>query len=178
VTFWICTPIPLKPPFSDATCDPAHKGMKGGLRGDVGHTKGLCVQCGFDTNHSHPLASITSDKTHSRKLFRDYGLCILDPRSVELATQLRLLDNHESVSDYLKHMKYPPLGKIIKPDEVEEPLYFRDMTNKIMHSSAIEWNLSDADNPIIICHSPDRARWVRAEIELSRLAFYCGGMIS
>jgi hypothetical protein len=97
---------------------------------------------------------------------------------LELATQLRLLDNHENVSDYLKKMNYPPLGKVIKQDGSEEPLYFRDMTNKTMHSSAIAWNLSDPNRPIIICDSPDPPRWVRANIELSILAFYCGGMIS
>ena len=97
---------------------------------------------------------------------------------LELATQLRLLDDHEKVSHYLKQMEYPPFGKVITQSGSEEPLYFRDMTNKIMHSSSIEWKLTDPDNPIIICHSPDLARWVRAEIELSRLAFHCGAMMS
>ena len=97
---------------------------------------------------------------------------------LELATQFRLLDNHHNISDYLKQMQYPPFGKVIKQDGTEEPLYFRDMTNKIMHSSAIEWELSDSDSPIIICHSPDRPRWLRAEIQISHLAFHCGGLMS
>jgi hypothetical protein len=97
---------------------------------------------------------------------------------LELATQLRLLDNDENLSEYHQKMNYPELGKVIKQGEVEEPLYFRDMTNKIMHSSAISWNLSDTDSPIIVCHSPDPPRWVRAEIQLSVLAYYCGGMMS
>ena len=53
-----------------------------------------------------------------------------------------------------------------------------DMTNKIMHSRAIEWRFVDPDKPIIVCHSPDLPRWIRAEIEITELAFYCGGMMS
>jgi hypothetical protein len=78
----------------------------------------------------------------------------------------------------LKQTNYPPFGQVIKQDALEEPLYFRDMTNKIMHSSAIEWQLSDSDNPIIICHSPDPPRWLRAEIQLLHLAAHCGGLMS
>lgn len=97
---------------------------------------------------------------------------------LELATQLRLLDDHEHLSDYYKEAEYGSLGKVIKQEGTEEPLYFRDMTNKVVHSSTIEWKLSDPDNPIVICHSPDPPRWLRAEIQLSRLAHYCGTMMS
>jgi hypothetical protein len=97
---------------------------------------------------------------------------------LEFATQFRLLDDRHKISDYFKQTKYPPFGKVTKQDGTEEPLYFRDMTNKIMHSSAIEWELSDPDNPIIICHSPDPPRWLRVEIQISHLAFYCGGLMS
>jgi hypothetical protein len=97
---------------------------------------------------------------------------------LELATQLRRLDNHHNLSDLLRQLKRPPFGKVIKEDGTEEPLYFRDMTNKMMHSSSIEWQLADSDNPIIICHSPDPTRWVKAEIQISHLAFHCGGMMS
>jgi hypothetical protein len=97
---------------------------------------------------------------------------------LELATQLRLLDDHEKLSDYYKEAESGPLGKVATQDGTNEPLYFRDMTNKVVHSSAIEWKLSDPDNPIVICHSPDPPRWLRAEIRLRRLAFYCGGLMS
>ena len=36
----------------------------------------------------------------------------------------------------------------------------------------------DHDGPIIICHSDDPARWMRAEIKISSIAFYCGGLQS
>jgi hypothetical protein len=97
---------------------------------------------------------------------------------LEFATQFRLLDDHHKLSDYFKQTKYPPLGKVTKQDRTEEPLYFRDMTNKIMHSSKIEWKLFNTKKPAIICHSPDPTRWVSAEIEIPVLAFYCGGLMS
>jgi hypothetical protein len=97
---------------------------------------------------------------------------------LELATQFRLLDNHHNLSDFFKQIKYPPLGRVAKLDGTEEPLYFRDMTNKIMHSSAIEWELFNSDNPVIICHSPDSTRWLKAKIQIPELAFYCGRLMS
>jgi hypothetical protein len=95
---------------------------------------------------------------------------------LELATQLRLLDDHENLSEDYKQYESRPLGKVVKQDGTEEPLYFRDMTNKVVHSSTIEWKLSDPDDPIVVCHSSDPPRWLRAEIQLSRLAVYCGGL--
>ena len=97
---------------------------------------------------------------------------------LELATQLRLLDDHEKLSDYYRQVGHGSLGNVVKQDGIEEPLYFRDMINKVVHSSTIEWKLSDPDNPIVICHSPDPPRWLRAQIQLSRLAGYCGMMMS
>jgi hypothetical protein len=97
---------------------------------------------------------------------------------LEFATQFRLLDDHYNIAEYSKQMEYPPFGRVIKKGGCEESLYFRDMTNKIMHSSAIKWEFSNQDDPMIICHSPEPTRWVRAEIQISRLAFYCGGLMS
>ena len=75
-------------------------------------------------------------------------------------------------------MRTPSFGKLFKKDGTKEELYFRDMTNKIMHSSGIEWNFSNADSPIVVCHSDDPERWMRAEIKISRLAAFCGNIIS
>jgi hypothetical protein len=35
-----------------------------------------------------------------------------------------------------------------------------------MHAEKFEWQFLDADNPTVICHSNDRARWISAEINL------------
>jgi len=99
---------------------------------------------------------------------------------LELATQFRLLDDHHKFGNYFKNTDKPALGKIIKQDGTEEPLYFRDMTNKILHSASIGWNFSDSDRPIVICQALDseKKRWLRAEIELYHFGWLCGGLMS
>ena len=97
---------------------------------------------------------------------------------LELATQLRLLDDHEDLSGYLRDDDHRGFGKVVKQDGSEETLYLRDMTNKVMHSASIEWKLDDPDNPVIVCNSDDDKRWVRAEIELRRLAAFIGMLMS
>jgi hypothetical protein len=97
---------------------------------------------------------------------------------LELALQLRFIDDKEHVSDYFKQTNAHPLGKVIKQDSTEENLYFRDLTNKILHSSGIEWSFLDAANPAIVCQSDEPARWVRAEIQLFHLAGLCGRFMS
>src|SRR5205807_4827729 len=84
---------------------------------------------------------------------------------LEFATQLRILDDKEALSEYLRETKHQSnFGKVIKPDGTEGALYLRDLTNKILHSSGIDWNVTDRDNPMLICHSADPSRWQRAEV--------------
>jgi len=97
---------------------------------------------------------------------------------LELTTQLRLLDDYEDISGYLREEGRQAFGKVVKQDGSEEPLYLRDMTNKVIHSASIEWQLADPENPLVVCHSNDTKRWLRAEIQLLRLAAFCGQLIS
>jgi len=100
---------------------------------------------------------------------------------IEIAILLRLLDDKERLNVYFKATKKPPLGKVIMEDGAEEPLHFRDMTNKIVHSTGIQWDFSDPDNPIFICvcDDPDpKWKWKRAEIPIIDFAFYCGGIMA
>jgi hypothetical protein len=97
---------------------------------------------------------------------------------LELATQLRLLDDHEDIASYLREENHRGFGKVVNQAGIEETLYLRDMTNKIMHSASIEWKLDDPDNPVVVCHSDDLNRWLRAEIELRRLAGFVGMLMS
>jgi hypothetical protein len=97
---------------------------------------------------------------------------------LELALQLRLIDDKENLSSYFKQTNRQPLGRIIKKEGVDEELHFRDLTNRILHSSGIEWSFDDPDNPVLICHSDEPERWVKAEIPLLNLAALCGGFMS
>jgi hypothetical protein len=96
---------------------------------------------------------------------------------LELATQLRLLDNEQQLSAYLKEVNSSPFGKVFKQEGVEEDLFLRDLTNKIVHALRIEWDASDPEDAKIICHADDQERWLRAEISLPRLAAFCGGLM-
>jgi hypothetical protein len=98
---------------------------------------------------------------------------------LELALQLRLIDDREHLTEYFKTTdEHQRVGKIIKQDGTEDKLRFRDLTNKILHSSVIEWGFDDPDNPVIICHSDEPGRWVKAEIPVLRLAALCAGFMS
>jgi hypothetical protein len=97
---------------------------------------------------------------------------------LELGILLRVLDDEQRLTDYLRQTKFSPLGRVFKEEGAEEPLYFRDLTNKLVHSTHFTWNLKDEMEPKLVCHSPDKERWVRAEIEMVALAAFCGMLMS
>ncbi|MGD0562693.1 MAG: hypothetical protein ABSA66_06330 [Roseiarcus sp.] len=92
-----------------------------------------------------------------------------DRALLEMATQLRVLDDAEQLNYYLKQTKSHALGKVVQEDGSEKDLHFRDLTNKIMHAEKFEWVLSVPDHPKVICHSNDAARWKTAEVDLAAL---------
>ena len=97
---------------------------------------------------------------------------------IELATFMRLLDDREQVSDYLRTQKAPSLGRVVKQGQPDEELYLRDLTNKIVHASNFEWDFSDLEAPKLICVSQKPERWGRAEINVVTLAAICGQLMS
>jgi hypothetical protein len=98
---------------------------------------------------------------------------------IEIAILLRLLDDKERLNEYFKAVKKEPIGKFITQNDTEKPLFIRDMTNKIVHSSGLKWNFSDPDNPIVICLCNDiKSEWKRAEISMIDFAYYCGGFMA
>lgn len=92
-----------------------------------------------------------------------------DRALLEMATQLRILDDREQIAGSIQTV----FGKVVK-EEQEEPLYFRDMTNKIVHAAKFEWDFKDPQAPIIHTYSPDPTRWVRAELEVISLLHLSG----
>jgi hypothetical protein len=70
------------------------------------------------------------------------------------------------------------LGRVMKLGGAEEPLYLRDLTNKIAHASSFDWDFSAAGNPKLVCQSDQPERWVRAEVRLVALADFCGRLMS
>lgn len=96
---------------------------------------------------------------------------------LELGVQLRVLDDAEELAEYFKQLGSPTLGMLTKSDDTEEALYFRDCTNKILHSKGFRWVLDDTSSPIVIAESANKSRWKEAQIELCRLAGVVGQMM-
>jgi hypothetical protein len=100
-----------------------------------------------------------------------------DRALLEMATQLRVLDDAEKLNDYLKEVGAMPFGKIVQGDGSETDLHFRDMTNKILHAQRFEWDLSNVKDPFVICHSQDVGRWRFARISLVRMMALVGQLM-
>jgi hypothetical protein len=99
--------------------------------------------------------------------------------SIELAAFLRLLDDAENITGFLKlnpdrNRGVTDFGRVFKQDGSEAPLYFRQMTNKIVHAKDWQWDLHLPEWPKLICVSDEPKRWTKAEIEIQSLAALVG----
>jgi hypothetical protein len=92
---------------------------------------------------------------------------------IELAACLRLLDDKEDLSVRQK-LAQGQFGRVFKKDRSEEPLYLRDLTNKIVHAKEWKWDTSIPNEPKLVCVSNNPDRWFAAEIEIEALAAFCG----
>jgi hypothetical protein len=61
-----------------------------------------------------------------------------DRALLEMATQLRVLDDAEDLSAYFKASGKQPLGTVTQEDGSTTDMHFRDMTNKIMHAASFQ----------------------------------------
>ncbi len=97
----------------------------------------------------------------------------------ELAHYLRMLDDEERITKFFEGTgSATNCGILLTKDREAKELPLREVANKIIHSSRIEWNLERDPDPAIICHSRDGEKWVRAEIDLVALSFACGRLAS
>jgi len=94
---------------------------------------------------------------------------------IELAAYLRLLDDslNRQLSGVFARQKF---GRIAKKDGSEEPLFLRDLTNKIVHAKEWKWDTSAPNEPKLICLSNDPDRWLAAEVDINAFAVFCGGL--
>jgi hypothetical protein len=98
---------------------------------------------------------------------------------LELALFLRMVDDEEELSAYYaKVNKVPNCGKLIMKDGTEKLLPFREAANKVIHASRLEWKFSKNEDPVLICHTRDEEKWLRAEVEVVALAAVCGTLTS
>ena len=96
---------------------------------------------------------------------------------LELALFLRLLDDEEGLTAYLKETGEPSLGSYTRSDGSTAPLKLRQVANKIIHSAGLEWDFKDPSNPVLISNPKEAERWMRAEIDVVGLAGFCGRLM-
>ena len=97
---------------------------------------------------------------------------------VELATFIRMLDDDENIADFLRQTGSHSFGRVLKKDQPDEPLYLRDLTNKIIHAHHLEWDFAAAEAPKLVCISRQPERWLKAEAEVVAIAAFCGQLMA
>lgn len=130
---------------------------------------------------AQPLAIARLDKQFSgewkylRKTIDNLAEVRADRALLEMATQLRVLDDAEGVNDYLRKVGNPTLGTVTQADGRLTDLHFRDMTNKVMHAARFEWKFGE--DASVVCHSGDAERWQSADIQIQRLMALVGQLM-
>jgi hypothetical protein len=113
------------------------------------------------------------------KALFDYSQERADKAFIELALFLRMIDDEWAISKYHTTTKnIPDCGKLVMKDGSEKKLTFREVSNKIIHSSQLEWELSNPPNLFFRCKSRDEEKWLFADIDLIAFAGVCGNLIS
>jgi hypothetical protein len=98
---------------------------------------------------------------------------------LELALVLRILDDELNFSEYEAQAGHPhDCGKLILKDGTEKALPFREVANKVIHASGLTWDFEKTPDPLMICHSRDEEKWLRAEVNIVSLAAVCGMFMS
>lgn len=98
---------------------------------------------------------------------------------LELALVLRILDDELNVSEYEAQTgHFHDCGKLMLKDGTEEVLPFREVANKVIHASGLTWDFERTSDPLLICHSRDKEKWLRAEVDIIGLAAVCGMFMS
>jgi hypothetical protein len=98
---------------------------------------------------------------------------------MKLALFLRIVDDEENISAYHTAIKrVPNCGKLIMKNGSKKALPFREVANKIIHSSRLEWRFPKNRKPQLVCHARDKEKWLRAEVDLVEVAAVCGMLAS
>jgi hypothetical protein len=96
----------------------------------------------------------------------------------ELAMFLRILDDDQDISGYDAQLPGRDYGRLIAEGKPDKVLSLRDVPNKIIHASKLEWDFSDEMRPLLICHGRESEKWVRAEVKIIAVAALCGQLMS
>ncbi len=129
--------------------------------------------------HPEPKAPLNGHWKYLRKALYSMSQERAEKACMELGLFIRMLDDREDVSGWLKQLTPPwDFGRLVTKAGPEKRLMMHDVANKIIHASALDWDLSDTMRPLLICESKETERWVRAEIDIVTLAAFCGTLMS
>jgi hypothetical protein len=99
---------------------------------------------------------------------------------LEIAVLMRLIDDQhkiETARHLIKEAIPRCFGVLHRTDGTTELLSLREFAAKIIHAADLSWDLSDEKAPKLICiaSGPEQKqyRWVRAEVDIVNLAFFC-----
>jgi len=113
-----------------------------------------------------------------RALF-DLSAARAEKACLELALFLRMVDDESKISRYHAATKnIPNCGKLVMKKGPERELPFREVANKIIHCSRLEWDVLREPDPVLICHTREEEKWLRAEIDLVAVSAVCGQLMS
>jgi hypothetical protein len=59
-------------------------------------------------------------------------------------------------------------------DDNETELYFRDLTNKVLHSVDFKWDFTYPKKPVVTAATADLKRWKKATVSIVSLGALCG----
>jgi len=129
-----------------------------------------------------PLEKVRTTFTGEWKYLNKALFIISEERAekacLELALFLRMLDDDEKLSASYANTGAPNCGRLIMKDKPEEVLTFREFANKVIHASNLEWKLSEEAPPLLICHSRDEEKWIRADVDIIAIAAVCGQLVT
>lgn len=96
---------------------------------------------------------------------------------LELALLLRYLDDEEQFGEYIKVRTNFTFGRLQFRSGESSDLQLRDVSNKIIHASSLDWSSSSVSKqPVLVCRSRDEEKWIHAEVELVNFAAVCGNL--
>ena len=97
--------------------------------------------------------------------------------SLELALLLRYLDDEKALSAFAKEHANYCFGFLRRegiPDA--EPIFLRDVSNKIIHARSLSWKFNREERPTLVAHPRESEKWQRAEIDILNVVSVCGNL--
>lgn len=97
--------------------------------------------------------------------------------SLELALLLRYLDDENALSAFAKEHANYCFGFLFREGSNDsEPIFLRDVSNKIIHARSLSWEFNSEDRPTLVAYPRDQEKWKRAEIDILNVVSVCGNL--